>query len=129
MTEIEAIAALTMCQELMLFDPLTGDTHELWQENKDNQDLFNACDLGIKALKEKQEREKPQPLTLEELKQLDNENFIYVYDKWHNKFYPCIKSCLEKSCFRCTTAWGTHEYYYKHYGKTWLVYLYKLKEE
>lgn len=53
----QAINALEMCQELMLFDPRTGETHELWQENKDNQDLYNACTIAITALQEKLERE------------------------------------------------------------------------
>ena len=57
MTNEEAINALTMCQELMLFDPMTGETTELWQENKDNQDLYNACSAGIAALQAQSERE------------------------------------------------------------------------
>ena len=58
MTNEEAINALTMCQELMLFDPMTGETHELWEENKDNQDLYNACGVAIAALREQAERNK-----------------------------------------------------------------------
>lgn len=51
MTEIEkAISALTMCKELILFDPMTGETHEIWQENQDNQDLYNACTVALSAL-------------------------------------------------------------------------------
>ena len=54
MTADEAISALEMCQALMLFDPMTGETHELCEENKDNQDLYNACSLAIDALRRAQ---------------------------------------------------------------------------
>lgn len=66
----EAISSLEMCQALMLFDPLTGETHELWEENRDNQDLYNACTLAIDALRAQSERENPKPLTPDELRQM-----------------------------------------------------------
>lgn len=56
MTNEDAINALRMCQDLMLFDPLTGETHELWEENKDNQNLYNACGVAIITLREQAER-------------------------------------------------------------------------
>ena len=51
----DAINALTMCKELMLFDPNTGEVHPLELENKDNQDLYRACDIGIWALEQAKE--------------------------------------------------------------------------
>ena len=51
----DAINALTMCKELMLFDPNTGETTRLEDENEDNQDLFRACDIGIWALEQAKE--------------------------------------------------------------------------
>ena len=59
MTADEAISALEMCQSLMLFDPMTGETHELCEENKDNQDLYNACSLAIGALRRTQPANEP----------------------------------------------------------------------
>ena len=59
MTADEAISALEMCQALMLFDPMTGETHELCEENKDNQDLYNACSLAIDALRRAQSANEP----------------------------------------------------------------------
>ena len=59
MTADEAISALEMCQALMLFDPMTGETHELCEENKDNQDLYNACSLAIDALRRAQPANDP----------------------------------------------------------------------
>jgi hypothetical protein len=59
MTADEAISALEMCQALMLFDPMTGETHELCEENKDNQDLYNACSLAIDALRRAQPANEP----------------------------------------------------------------------
>ena len=51
----DAIGALTMCKELMLFDPNTGEVHPLELENEDNQDLYRACDIGIWALEQAKE--------------------------------------------------------------------------
>ena len=59
MTADEAISALEMCQSLMLFDPMAGETHELCEENKDNQDLYNACSLAIDALRRAQPANEP----------------------------------------------------------------------
>lgn len=50
-----AIGALTMCKELMLFDPNTGETTRLEDENKNNQELYRACDIGIWALEQVKE--------------------------------------------------------------------------
>ena len=50
-----AIGALTMCKELMLFDPNTGETHPLERENRNNQELYRACDIGIWALEQAKE--------------------------------------------------------------------------
>ena len=68
MTADEAISALEMCQSLMLFDPMAGETHELCEENKDNQDLYNACSLAIDALRRAQPAN--EPLTLDELRKM-----------------------------------------------------------
>lgn len=96
MTNEEAINALTMCQELMLFDPLTGETHELWQENKDNQDLYNACGVAITALREQAERNKGCDGCAES-------------GKWESEFeygYPC--PCLPCSR-RCSDGYKPKE--------------------
>lgn len=69
MTEIEkAIGAFKMLLALMLFDPLTGESDEVWQLNEHNQELYHAAELAIVALREKAEREDPKPLTLAEQK-------------------------------------------------------------
>ena len=50
MTREEAINALIMFRELFLFDPQTGETHALEDENKNNQDLYHAVEYAIEAL-------------------------------------------------------------------------------
>lgn len=50
MNNTECINTLTMCKELMLFDPMTGETHDISNENRDNQDLYNALTYAIAAL-------------------------------------------------------------------------------
>jgi len=58
MTTEEAINSLIMYKELMLLDPITGETHELREENRNNQDLYNACTIAILSLLEKIKHEK-----------------------------------------------------------------------
>jgi len=140
MTIEYAINTLTMCQELMLFDPLTGETHELWQENKDNQALYNACIVAITALCEQAERENPQPLTLDELKQLELAGIgIYISNTDGGPIFRGNKytaAVLDK-----TVAFGTIGEYRlqaiygrgltlaeSDYSKTWLAYRHKPKE-
>jgi hypothetical protein len=45
-----AIDSFEMCKDMMLFDPQTGETHALEDENQDNQDLYHACNLAQVAL-------------------------------------------------------------------------------
>ena len=53
----DAINALIMCKELMLFDPNTGEVRPLELENEDNQALYHACDTGIWALQRAKEEQ------------------------------------------------------------------------
>ena len=59
MNDIErAIETLKMENELMQFDPMTGEIEPIELQNQDNQDLYNANLVAISAL-EKQIPEKP----------------------------------------------------------------------
>lgn len=60
MNKIEkAIEALKMENELMQFDPNTGEDCPIELQNQDNQDLYNANLIAISAL-EKQIPKKPR---------------------------------------------------------------------
>ena len=49
----KAILSLTMCRELMLFNPLNGE-EELYEFlNQDNKDLYDACGVAISELENK----------------------------------------------------------------------------
>lgn len=89
--------------------------------------------IAAAALREKAERENPKPLTIEELKQMMGEP-VYLEDLVH-------KACPEEP-----DLWGGWIVFSKHnqngftprgggfftaggYGKTWLAYRYKPKEE
>ena len=80
MTIDEALSSLEMCKALMLFDALTGEAHNIEDENQDNQDLYHAIELSIIALTEKADRDNPQPLTLDELRKMDGQPVWVVYD-------------------------------------------------
>ena len=74
MNDIEkAIEALKMENELMQFDPMTGEIEPIELQNQDNQDLYKAYLIAISAL-EKQQKIKE---CLEWLKTLnENEKLI-----------------------------------------------------
>lgn len=46
----DAIDALTMCKELMLFNPNTGETTMIEDENRDNQALYYGCITAIRIM-------------------------------------------------------------------------------
>lgn len=54
----KAIETLKMENELMQFDPNTGEDYPIELQNQDNQDLYNANLIAISAL-EKQIPKKP----------------------------------------------------------------------
>jgi rubrerythrin len=63
MNDIEkAIEVLKMENELMQFDPMTGEIEPLELQNQDNQDLYKANLIAISAL-EKQIPKKPKQYT------------------------------------------------------------------
>lgn len=58
----KAIEVLKMDNELMQFDPNTGEDYPIELQNQDNQDLYNANLIAISAL-EKQISKKPKQYT------------------------------------------------------------------
>lgn len=140
MTNEEAINNLTMCQDLMLFDPMTGETHELWEENKDNQDLYNACTLAIDALKEQAERSNPKPLTIEELKNMVGEPIWTIgvsFTKDGNWAMWDIVESVDDAGIEFGYSTESREWWNynlrdnngKLYGCAWTAYRYKLTKE
>ena len=118
MTADEAISALEMCQALMLFDPMTGETHELCEENKDNQDLYNACSLAIDALRRAQPAN--DPLTLEQLRKMYDEPVWVVcgiYADW--RIPEFIDEGGYKGFIKFTDRSAEP---ISDYGKNWIVY-------
>lgn len=52
MTEKEAISQLECHLAMITFNPMTGEETPLWLLSEDEQGLYNACDMAIKALEE-----------------------------------------------------------------------------
>lgn len=52
----KAIEALKMENELMQFDPMTGENYPIELQNQDNQDLYNANLVAISALEKQMAR-------------------------------------------------------------------------
>lgn len=94
--------------------------------------IGEAFNLAITALQEKAEREDPQPLTIEELRQLD-EQPVWVkpegakagYGMWcvvnHNRLTRRVEAFIPG----IENTWFEGE----EYEKTWLAYRHKPKEE
>lgn len=85
--------------------------------------------ITIQALEEKLERENPQPLTLEELRQMIGEP-IFIKRKYEAVGHWKILDSYGK----CSTIEETFDFsdgefeILKHYGKAWLAYRYPPKE-
>jgi hypothetical protein len=124
MTADEAISALEMCQSLMLFNPMTGETHELWEENRDNQDLYNACSIAISALRRAQPENKP--LTQDEMNALDREPIYVLHTggKWTMNGWHIATAASYRNHGRCDLEIdnGNTTIDMQNYGNTWLAY-------
>lgn len=55
MKEREAIDKLKYHLAMVTFNPMTGEETPLWLLSEDEQGLYNACEIAIKALEEIQE--------------------------------------------------------------------------
>jgi hypothetical protein len=98
--------------------------------------ISQALDMSIKALKEKQERENPQPLSLEELRQMNGKPVWIIEIEKENQFWEI---CYGIELF---TGWCSETQYLenetmlnagasrsglfvKDYEKTWIAYLHE----
>lgn len=54
----EAKEALTMCRELMLYDPNNGVSVEYDDLNEENRKLYDACGVAVEILAEKEDLKK-----------------------------------------------------------------------
>ena len=72
----KAIEVLKMENELMQFDPNTGEDYPIELQNQDNQDLYNANLVAIAAL-EKQEQMKE---FLRNFKRRDYNDRLYLFE-------------------------------------------------
>jgi hypothetical protein len=92
-------------------------------------DSYYATRYGIEALKEKEARDNPKPLTLEELKEQTGK---WVWVLLLNKSVGalcCTKvwQIGDEFCYFCDN--GHHrDFCLDDYGKTWLAYPYEPKE-
>ena len=81
------------------------------------KELWPALELAVVALQEKAERENPAPLTMEELVQMDAVP-VWIKDK-HSSGYEFSEDAADYFEGRNP----------KEYGKTWIAYRHKPKED
>lgn len=91
-------------------------------------DYVEACSVALAALRAQQERADQKPLTLDELRQMDGEPVWVKAD--HYGVYADIIHIMGRedgeSYVKFKINWRLQE---NGYGKTWLAYLRKPKEE
>jgi hypothetical protein len=94
-----------------------------------------CCEIALSALREKQERENPKPLTLEELKERDGKPVWTVTKgvdgsgRWELVTFTTICACPWHQVITMVNLLdGETEYEISTYGKTWLAYSHEPKE-
>lgn len=128
---------MTVDEAIRLLDPKT--TEQAFKEIK-YYNGFNgkaaaleafedACVLAADALRAQQQRENPQPLTLEELRQMIGEP-IFIKRKYEAVGqWKILDSYGKCSITEETFNFSDSEFeVLKHYGKVWLAYRYPPKE-
>lgn len=100
--------------------------------------IGEALNMAIAALQEKAERENPAPLTIEELRQMDDEP-VWVTDPSEPAVsaYCTIDVCTrfkedranDKYSEAMVPGGGFSYYQFDKYGKTWIAYRHKPKED
>lgn len=94
--------------------------------------VYEANELALIALREKAERDNPKPLTIEELRQLDEEP-VWVkpegttagYGMWCEVIYNRLTRRVEALIPGVEHTWFEGD----EYGETWTAYRRKPKEE
>lgn len=76
--------------------------------------------LAFEALREKQERDNPQPLTLDELRRMDGEP---VWVEEHGA--TAGEWCIVNSAKQCVTEKNGDVYYFFEYEGVWIAYRHK----
>ena len=89
-------------------------------EAKTDRESVEAVRLSLEALREKAERENPQPLTLEELRQMDGQP-VWIDDWWEDSHG------WELSMDAADYFEGERRTE-KEYGSIWVAYRHKPKE-
>lgn len=91
-------------------------------------DYIEACTLAISTLRAQQETEKNEPLTLDELREMDGEPvyIVYLYPGYGKYFHGCWE-IIERA-----GKWGWNgihgEYFESNYESMWLAYRRKPEE-
>lgn len=92
--------------------------------DKDTDSISHA----IKALQEKQERENPEPLTLEELRQMDGEP-VWIVAKHYRTFADVVRVMGRDKGDDFVGFKICHNLQENGHGKTWNAYRHKPKEK
>ncbi len=104
------------------------------------QELHDAVDMALSALRAQAEAEKNEPLTVEEVQQLTMKDWLWVeviggkpradFGRWNvNSAYYQVNADYSRGEALCCGYPGIgFEFEYADYGKTWLAYRRKPEE-
>ena len=94
-----------------------------------SDEMKEAVCAGIAALREKAKREDPCPLSLEELREMDDVPFyVMVYDPERVIIFPAISDNFKDEDVAIWCGDEQSFLNFKDYGKTWIAYRHKPKE-
>lgn len=131
---------MTREEAALILDPETSRDALLPYESQEERIAVceEACRLGAAALREKEERENPKPLTLGELREVPFLEWIWInvlspfeHEQKVSAYYRRHTSCgaaLAAKTFWCGYPGLTFGFDYADYGKSWLAYHQKQKE-
>ena len=95
-------------------------------QNAQKLDFEDALWMAISAIRAQQEPESNQPLTLDELRQMDGEP---VYIAENTEYWAVVNGFDERGIYLLSHG-NPYDYgYFELYGKTWLAYRHKPKED
>ena len=97
-------------------------------QNKDKLDYEDALWIAIAALREQDAQEKHEPLTIDELRQMDGEPVwavLTVKTVGQKAGYALIYN----NCKYATQRWVNIPLWYSEYGEIWIAYRHRIEEE
>lgn len=93
-----------------------------------NEDVDEACKIACEAIKEKMERDNPQPLAEDEFHEMDG-NPVWIQNLEQPEKSQWRLCHWDRGKYLVLQGICVQGYVMEEYGKAWIAYKYKPKEE